>query len=143
MRVRLIQNESNKKRVPNKADGRVVKISRINKNGNYVLESWRSDWLFNKNRTFKFEDFEIVFSTIQYKSMRNDIFADLWCPICTLNDDGLNTLNKLKFSGYNDNYFFDVVNKDFRYKTCEHCGTRYKYKWTRDDLVISVDKVRS
>lgn len=64
---------------------------------------------------------------------RNDLFAEMNCIGCA---DKNKKSNKLKFTGYNDNYFFNVVNKDFRNYTCEHCGTNWLYKWTVDGVVV-------
>jgi len=128
MKIKLIQNENNKNRVPNKADGKIVEITKRNKAGNFVLEYWRND-IFIKDRVFQKGDFEVIFE-FKYSQHRNDLHAKAWCPICHSNGD----YNMMRLSGYNDRYFFDEVNKDFREWKCRHCDTDYEYKWARNGV---------
>lgn len=47
---------------------------------------------------------------------------------------------KINFTGYNDNFFFDVVNKEPREQACE-CGKKYTFQWKRDGVEFEwVDK---
>ena len=44
--------------------------------------------------------------------------------------------NKLRFTGYNDNYFFNEVSKDFKEMTCRECGLKYKIKWNTSGVIF-------
>lgn len=76
----------------------------------------------------------------EYEQLGNDLFVDFRCLGCA---EKLKKFKRLKFTGYNDNYFFNVVNKDFRSYSCEDCETEYLYKWTVDGVILKgkVDSV--
>ena len=77
--------------------------------------------------------------TLPIRRMGNDLFADIYCTCNNKDYAGTPIANimktKLSFSGYGDNYFFDVVNKEPQIIICE-CGMSYKFQWKRDGLVL-------
>ena len=135
MKVKLIQNENNKKRIPNKANGLIVEINKINKAGNFVLKSWNSRGKFYNDRMLKKSDFEVIFE-FDYRRMGNDLYVDCSCPICSCDKGDGWHYNRIKLSGYNDHYFFNEVNKDFRKYTCNKCDTEYEYRWTTEGVIM-------
>lgn len=63
----------------------------------------------------------------------NDLYARISCIGCAEKNK---KRHDLRFIGYNDRYFYEVVNKDFRERTCEKCGTVWLYKWTYDGVLL-------
>ncbi len=67
---------------------------------------------------------------IDFEQFRNDLFAEFDCECCR---------QKVKLSGYNDDNFFNNVNKDFRQLTHKGCKTVHLYKWTIDGVIIKLE----
>ncbi len=69
----------------------------------------------------------------------NDLSAefDCSCPSRLFINSPISDLMKTKvyLSGYNDNYFFDNVNKVERPFSC-HCGKQYSQQWTRTHVIL-------
>lgn len=42
---------------------------------------------------------------------------------------------KIRFTGYNDDYFFSVVNKEPRERICD-CGKKYNFQWKHDGVHV-------
>lgn len=79
--------------------------------------------------------------TTSVRKFGNDLFADLTCT-CPHKDyvDGplANIIKtKITLSGYNDNYFFEVVNKEPRIISCE-CGKKYSVQWQKNEGIMRV-----
>lgn len=76
-----------------------------------------------------------VMQQLEFESHVNDLFATIQCecPSETFKGTAIEHLmkHKIRITGYNDNYFFDVVNKEPRILDCK-CGRKYQYQWTRD-----------
>jgi hypothetical protein len=73
----------------------------------------------------------------------NDLATSFYCecPSELFKDSSISHLMKQKITlyGYNDNYFFNEVNKEMRIYTCK-CGLQYKYRWTYDG--VELEKVK-
>lgn len=61
-----------------------------------------------------------------FEAIGRDLFFDLECKKCH---------GTRKLTGYADDYFFDVVNGNFRSIECE-CGAKIYYKWCRDGIEV-------
>jgi hypothetical protein len=63
---------------------------------------------------------------------RNDLFSeDIYCTCLDKKflEDNLHFNYRFSLSGYNDNYFFETVNKDIQHGKCSNCGREYEYRW--------------
>jgi len=76
---------------------------------------------------------------LEYTRHRNDLFCEFecTCPSESWRNTPIEHLmkEKIKFSGYNDNYFFDVVNREPKIRTCK-CGKKYRYQWKREGVEV-------
>lgn len=73
------------------------------------------------------------------RQLGNDLFVDIYCE-CPHKDYVGTPIakimkTKLTFSGYNDNYFFEEVNKEPKEMVCD-CGRKYIYQWKRTGFEI-------
>jgi hypothetical protein len=70
--------------------------------------------------------------TLKFIQQRNDLYAEFncECPSEKFIGSPIEHLMKQKItlSGYNDNYFYEVVNIEPRIYKCK-CGRQYKYQW--------------
>lgn len=70
----------------------------------------------------------------------NDLFADFYCDCFDPKRKGTPLAKiiktKISLSGYNDNYFFEVVNKDPQIRICE-CGRSYHIQWKRTGVEVN------
>lgn len=78
---------------------------------------------------------------ISYKQLKNDLFAEFECkcPKIEYKDDPILSgiiKTKIEITGYNDSYFFDIVNKEPREIKCE-CGRVYDVQWLRGKVMIN------
>lgn len=77
--------------------------------------------------------------TVEYTSHCNDLFAEFECKCPSSRFKGSaiarHMKEKIKLTGYNDSYFFDVVNKELRSLKCK-CGRKYAYQWKREGVEI-------
>jgi hypothetical protein len=71
---------------------------------------------------------------IDFDQHRNDLFAKFFCDACRKNG----VYEPIKLTGYNDNNFFQNVNKDFRELNHAPCGTTYLFKWTPDGVIVKL-----
>lgn len=73
-----------------------------------------------------------------------DLYASIECACPSPNFIGSSIEHlmkkKIRLSGYNDNYFFEVVNKDPREFKCE-CGRAFKYQWKPNGVLITEDSL--
>jgi hypothetical protein len=68
---------------------------------------------------------------------RNDLFSeDIHCKCMNKKylEDGLKINYRFSLSGYNDNYFFETVNKNIRQGKCSNCGREFEFRWTMDGI---------
>lgn len=69
----------------------------------------------------------------------NDMYADFYCTCPNKEYKGTPLAKimktKISFSGYNDNYFFDVVNKEPQIRICS-CGKSYLFQWKREGVSV-------
>lgn len=76
---------------------------------------------------------------IKFERFSNDLFAEFECkcPSKKWADSTIAHLmkTKIKLSGYADDYFFNVVNKEPRVVKCE-CGRSYKYQWFTNGVQV-------
>lgn len=72
---------------------------------------------------------------IPFTMRRNDLFARLYCTCPAVFDGVEHDLLKhsIQLTGYNDDYFFNVANKEPRERECR-CGRRYRVQWFRDGV---------
>lgn len=63
---------------------------------------------------------------VPFRSLGNDLYADYMCPKC---------YNLIKFTGYNDHFFFSAVNAEPRVSKC-NCGEEYWFQWKNDGVHI-------
>jgi hypothetical protein len=77
------------------------------------------------------------FTCIDFELKRNDIVAKIscQCPKYPTNDFLKHIKKEHALWGYNDDYFFKVVNKDPK-ETVLSCGCNIKYQWTKTCLKI-------
>jgi hypothetical protein len=72
-----------------------------------------------------------------------DIYADFECvcPSDLFKDSPIAHIMKQRIllAGYNDDYFFDVVNKEPREHECK-CGIKRLVQWTRDGVIVQENK---
>jgi|GEM_PF-5092791 len=77
--------------------------------------------------------------TFEYSSLGNDLFAKFYCDCPSELFKGTPVEHIMKtnitLSGYNDDYFFDVDNKEPREYKCK-CGKRYSYQWKRNGVEV-------
>jgi hypothetical protein len=70
--------------------------------------------------------------TVEYDQHRNDLFAEIECKCPNERYKGSAVYElmktKIKITGYADNHFFNVVNKEPRFLQCK-CGRKYQYQW--------------
>lgn len=76
---------------------------------------------------------------LSIRHLGRDLYADLYCTCPHKDYVGTPVAKimktKLTFSGYNDNYFFNEVNKEPQIKTCD-CGKQYQFQWKADGVHI-------
>ena len=68
-----------------------------------------------------------------------DMYAEMQCSCSNskYKDGPLADIMKttIRFTGYNDDYFFDVVNKEPRERVCE-CGRKFQFQWKSDGVHV-------
>jgi hypothetical protein len=78
---------------------------------------------------------------IDFTQHRNDLFCDVGrCKCSNPLFKGSNVeyliKKKVKLTGYNDDNFFNNVNKDFKQYECNDCGAFFEYRWTPDFVIV-------
>lgn len=74
----------------------------------------------------------------EWHSLGNDLYCDALecnCPNPLFVGSPIDHLmkNKIKLVGYDDDYFFNVVNKEPKKGKCR-CGREYKFQWFNDGV---------
>lgn len=80
---------------------------------------------------------------LEYTALGNDLYCkfNCTCPEERWKDSPLRDIMKttIRLTGYNDNYFFDEVNKEPKEVKCK-CGNAYMVQWFRDGVEIKQQK---
>lgn len=63
---------------------------------------------------------------VKFRSLSNDLFAEFKCDCGDI----------YRLSGYNDNYFFSVVNERPQVIKCPKCNKEYAVHWTREGVKV-------
>jgi hypothetical protein len=75
---------------------------------------------------------------LPFRALGRDLYFDLQCtcPDPLFKDSDIAHLMKrrITLTGYADDYFFDVVNKEPRQGKCSGCGRPYTVQWFRDGV---------
>lgn len=76
-----------------------------------------------------------------YESRGNDLFCTIGqclCPEPLFAGSSIEHLKKkkIKLTGYYDDYFFNVVNSEFKIFKCKGCGVKFNYRWTLDGVLV-------
>lgn len=68
-----------------------------------------------------------------------DLYAETKCTCVEQKwlEKGINIKTTIRFSGYNDDYFFNVVNKNPQERDCS-CGAKYSFQWKQDGVHIEL-----
>jgi hypothetical protein len=78
--------------------------------------------------------------TLEFTQHRNDLHAEFKCTCPSAQFAGTSVAHIMKtritLSGYNDAYFFDVVNAEPRVMSCD-CGRKYSVQWKRDGVEVA------
>lgn len=80
---------------------------------------------------------------LEINYLGNDMFAQFKCtcpsPLFKDKPELADSIKKtIRLSGYNDDYYWNVVNKEPRELTCE-CGKKYRYQWI--DGVVELERL--
>lgn len=77
------------------------------------------------------------------KKIGNDLFADFECSCSPEKYKGTALASILKtqlqHSGYNDDYFFETVNKEQEEFSCHCCGKKYLIQWKKDPIRCTIE----
>lgn len=72
-----------------------------------------------------------------------DLYAQIECSCLDKRWEGSSIYHimktKIKFTGYNDDYFFKVVNKEPREQVCD-CGRVFIFQWKEDGVYVEDKK---
>lgn len=88
---------------------------------------------------------EKIMKKQQFKAIGHDLYFRFDCS-CQHKDDSLAKLgmkHQITLTGYADDYFFDVVNKEPRIIKCDKCGKEFEYQWFRDGIICEKLKVQN
>lgn len=72
---------------------------------------------------------------LEIDSLGRDLFAKIFCTCKKPAKAGEYAFShQIRLTGYNDDYFFNVVNANPREGKCSNCGRAFKYQWKTDGV---------
>lgn len=83
----------------------------------------------------------VAFSLKPFSAFGRDLYCNVDCRCLSERFKDHSILSVIhtvvNLIGYNDDYFFDIVNATDHEGHCKACGRKYFYRWTRNGVMFA------